>query len=175
MSIKKKEVMSHPRIVKLISVVTGLFMLGTFVVNGYVMAAGYQLDWGFSPDKTTPNIQAVNIGNTTLNIYVPAHVYNNKSILPFGFDVKSLQFNFTILNSSRDVLTSNASIIGDIPFGTGREFNVTIMSLNAGLFLPLLNGTMGAIYFKIEFHVEYAFSSTTLDVEIKLPGGLSFT
>jgi hypothetical protein len=171
MSEKKREVVSHPGVVKLISVVTTLFMIGTFAVNGYVMASGYMLQWGFFPDKATPNIGTY-FNATHVEIYIPAQVNNTGMI---GFDVKELQINCSIYYASNHtMITSSISNIGDIPYGTSKSpFNVTLISDNPTDMLPLLNSTTPFIL-GILFHVSYAFSTTTLSVEIELPGGLSF-
>jgi hypothetical protein len=173
MSIKKREVVSHPGLVKFISLITALFMLGTFVVNGYVMAAGYQLSWGFYPDRMTPDIRTWS-NSTDFQIYIPAYV-NNTGM--FGFDVKDLQIEVSISYADNDsVITSSSSSIGNIPWGTSTgPFNMSLMSDDAVSLMPILNGTTTAFVFAVFFHVSYAFATTTLSAAIELPaGGLVF-
>ncbi len=172
MSIKKREVVSHPGVVKLISVITALFMIGTFAVNGYVMASGYLLSWGFYPNKTMPNVGTYS-NSTHAIVYIPAYV-NNTGM--FGFDVQDLQIECSISYASNDsLITSSTSNIGTIPWGSYRcPFNVTLISDNPTAILPILNSTSTPFVLGVVFHVSYAFATTTLSATIELPGGLSF-
>ncbi|MEX2683639.1 MAG: hypothetical protein Q6373_018835 [Candidatus Sigynarchaeota archaeon] len=171
MSIKKKEVVSHPNVVKLISVLSTLFIIGTLAVNGYNMVAGYMLSWGFYPNRTVPNVGTYS-NATHLVVYIPAYVNNSGAI---GFDVKDLRIDVSLSYASNgSLITSSTSNIGDIPFGTNKcPFNVTLVSLNTGSLLSILNSTTPFVL-GINFHVSYIFATTTLSATIELPGGLSF-
>nr|MDO8083786.1 hypothetical protein [Candidatus Sigynarchaeum springense] len=171
MSIKKREVVSHPNVVKLISVLSALFMIGTLAVNGYNLACGYLISWGFYPNKTVPNISTYS-NATHLVVYIPAYVNNSGAI---GFDVQDLWIDVSLSYASNNTLiTSSTSNIGTIPFGTNKcPFNVTLVSANTPTLFAILNSTTPFVL-GITFHVSYIFATTTLKATMELPGGLSF-
>jgi hypothetical protein len=172
MSIKKREVVSHPGLVKLISVVTALFLIGTFAVNAYVMASGYLLNWGFYWDsgsgksKTDPRVVFTTDGSN-YSIVIPIYVYNNNTMLP-GFAVNGLSANFSIYNSSGLVISS-VNGPWDIPYPGGIQRNLTLSGNNPGIATTIDNGP---IDLQILFHVSYALTSTTLNVTMTFPTGV---
>ncbi len=173
MSIKKKEVVSHPGVVKLISVITTLFIIGTFAVNGYVMASGYLLSWGFYPNKVIPDVKTYH-NSTNLVIYIPTYINNTGAI---GFDVKDLQIECSLSYASNNsLITSSTTNVGTIPWGTNKcPFNVTLVSDNTVAMLSILNSSTPIPFvLGVSLHVSYVFASTTLSARIELPGGLSF-
>ncbi len=167
---KREEVLSHPKLVKFIGLVTTLFMITTFCVNGAVMGAGMLLDYGFHPNKTLPGINA-EFDNSTLTMTVNIPFYVNNTGM-FGFNIENLTVDFNIYNSSGLVSTA-PNDIGSIPWGTGQAFNVTLIELNAADSVNALNGT--SVTIEILFHVAYIFTTTTVNCTIGLPGGLSFS
>ncbi len=176
MSIKKREVVSHPGLVKLISVVTALFLIGTFAVNAYVMASGYLLNWGFYHEpgslktKTDPNI-VFHSDNSTFSIEIPIFVYNNNTMLP-GFAVNGLSANFSIYNSS-GLLISSVNGPWDVPYPGAIQRNLTIGPVtNPALAIAIATGP---IDFEVLFHVSYALTSTTMKITLNFPTGVPIT
>jgi hypothetical protein len=170
MSIRKKEVVSHPKIVKMISVLTALFMIGTFAVNGYIMVSGYMLNWGFYPNKTTPNIVAhFDIPTNTTSVSIPFYVNNTGMI---GFPVVDLRADFTISNSSGTIVsTSNGP--WTIPYPGNLTASLTLVEANNLTLYNILSAT--AVTITVDFQVSYAFATTSFNIVIDFPGGLTFT
>ncbi|MHA1792855.1 MAG: hypothetical protein ACTSVI_09440 [Promethearchaeota archaeon] len=169
MSSKRKEVYSHPTVVKLLGIFTTLFMLGTFGINGIVMASGAMIDWGFYPNKLQPSIKT-NFNNATLelSLYIPVYINNTGMI---GFDVQDLTIDFDIYNSTNKI-ASEQNNIGNVPHGTSKIFNVTMIKENALALMTELNGST-SIRFEIMFHMKYIFTAVNLNLSIEFPGGLS--
>jgi hypothetical protein len=164
-----KTVLTYPRIVKFLSIITALCMIVTFAINAIAMAAAYELKWGFadSPSRFQPALVMSNT-STTITIAIPVYVNNTAAI---GFNVDDLSFDFSISNSSA-VITQATSPIGSIPFGTNREFNLTLIDTNISD-LGALSANV-TLYIKIMLHVSYTFTTVTLGMTIEKKGGMSF-
>ena len=162
------QVLAHPRVVKLISILTALCIIATFAINGVVMYAAYKLDWGFanSPSRFQPTI-VPHINSTAISVSIPVYVNNSAS---FGFPVDALSFEIGIRNSS-GLITNSISNAGKIPWGTNKTFNVTLIDAHLSD-LPSLN-TTSTLYFDILFHVTYTFTTVTVSVTIEKIGGMS--
>lgn len=166
-----KTVLTHPKVVKFISIITALCIIATFAVNGIVMAAAYELKWGFvnsSGNRFQPNLIASN-SSTTITVVIPIYVNNTAAI---GFNVDALSFDFKIRNSSKALITAATSPIGNIPWGTNKVFNLTLIDTTM-TDLPKLN-TTNPLYFDILLHVSYTFTTVTLNLSIEVKGGMKF-
>ncbi|MHA1682648.1 MAG: hypothetical protein ACTSUE_17045 [Promethearchaeota archaeon] len=177
MAKKTKEILSHPGTVKLMSVVSTIFIISSLAWNGYQFAAGFMLDWGFanSPNKFQPNITAQfnTTGTNDVLVNIPVYVNNTAAI---GFDVKDLVVDFNInyaVNGTNIVGNDTAGTPINIPRGSTLTFNVTILQTNDIALFNILNST--AVQFEIIFKVSYIVTTTNLNLTIDLPGGLSFT
>lgn len=156
--------------VKLMKVLTTLFMIGTFAYNGYIGASGFMIDWGFYPDKTTPSIQAdFDMGTNTTSIFIPVYVNNTGAI---GFPIENLRIDFSIHNETA-LVTQSINNIGTIAHGSGMAFNVTLIKEDSYTLFLALNGST-SLRLQIYFQITYVVSTVLLDVGIDLPGGLSF-
>ena len=170
---KLKAVLTHPRIVKLISIITALCMIATLAVNAIVMYAASQLKWGFynpsdPSNRFSPKIE-ISGNMTNINIAIPVYVNNTAS---FGFDVMDVSFDFSIGNSS-GVITHASSPIGNIPHGNDgyRLFNLTLIDSDPGHIIAL--GASTALTIEITLHVTYVFTTVTLTIKVTTNGGLT--
>lgn len=167
---KKKEVYSHPGIVKALGLITALFFVGTFIWNGVLTASGFYLDWGFYPNKATPNIVPT-LNATTLKLDIPVYVNNTWLI---GFDITDLKVDLNFYNDT-GLITSTDNTVQNIPFGSNKQFNVSLVDEdNPASIADALANSTGDITMEIIFNVNYMFSSTKLNASIVLIGGLSF-
>jgi hypothetical protein len=168
---KLKAVLTHPRVVKLISIVSALCMIATFAVNGIVGYAAYQLKWGFydplnPSNRFSPKI-VMTSNLTSIKIAIPVYVNNTAS---FGYDVTGLSFDFSISNSS-GVITQASSPIGSIPFGTNRLFNLTLIDADLSHLVTL--GGNASLTIEITLHITYVFTTVTLAIKVTTNGGLT--
>lgn len=174
MGTKRKEEYSHKSWIKILSIASTIFILGNLAWNGYIMYAGFQLNWGFYPDRFQPSfIPTFNAtGENETQIDIPIYVYNNGSV---GFPIEDLRIDIVLKNET-DVMMNSSNDLGNIPFGTGGTYNVSVVKLYAEDLLNLLNATSTPLTFDIFFNVKYISTTVTLDVSINLPtGGLNFT
>ncbi|MFX0102110.1 MAG: hypothetical protein ACFFCS_21265 [Candidatus Hodarchaeota archaeon] len=168
---KRKEEYSHKTWIKILSIISTLWILGNMGWGVYTMVAGYQLNWGFYPDKLTPNIipsfNATGLNETRVDI--PVYVYNNGSI---GFDITNLEIDISISNATEEI-TSASTPIGNIPWGNTTIFNVSLVKEDTLTLMQKLNST-GPLMLDIFFTVTYIATTVTLNLTIDLPGGLLF-
>lgn len=157
---------------KFVSVLSIIFIVGSIGFNVYLLACGLELNWGFSggANRFTPDIVS-HFNNATLDLYIgiPAYV-NNTAVI--GQNVNNLGFKIGYYNNS-GLVTGNSSIVGNIPFHDSKMFNITVVDANALTLAKSLNSTPVTI--NIQFTVGYLYSMTFVNVNITLPGGLTFT
>lgn len=174
MSPKKKEVLSHPKVVKLMSVISAIFIIGTMAWNGIQFGSAFLLDWGFynpSQGKFVPDIQA-EFNNVTMEatVSIPCYVNNTAMI---GFPVSDLRVDFNINYQNGTKILNQSNVYSDIPHGDTLQFNVTLIETNALSAVSVINST--AIELEILFNVHYIVTTVNFELTIELPGGLSFS
>lgn len=120
----------------------------------------------------------MNVTNTTVHLWIPFSIENTGAV---GFDM----LNMTVKTAFKTNTTSVVAItsFGDVPFGTSKTVNITILDTTTEKAMQLVNVTASL---EIRCSMTVAFPAswgplalTISDLEfgfsIPLPGGLQFT